>query len=247
LAIDFERIYGTDLVYHKDCWKLCGDGHCCTFSRHKSRFKLIGTPAAQQLPLLPGEYAFLRDKGWLSQYRDHELRSFDLDFHGRRLSVESLVGHSSGCLCKHDVRTTICRLYPFLPVLDLDGRLRDLDLLFGSFEVLEELQGTGRYCRIEKVDPQEFAKFAAISREIGTDPVSAFYVAAYRTALRHVHQRLADMGRGKQDVDYFRLYEMSLIRSKLIDRATFDQQLLELALLYEERYGDAFRLGAAAR
>ena len=56
----FETIYSTDLVYAPDCWKLCGDAHCCNFMRYKSKMSILGKNLFQELPLLPGEFEFLR-------------------------------------------------------------------------------------------------------------------------------------------------------------------------------------------
>ncbi len=69
---EFEQIYATDLVYVPECWKLCGDAHCCNFARYKSRFKMIGCTPFQELPLLPGEYEFLASKNWLNQFGEHD-------------------------------------------------------------------------------------------------------------------------------------------------------------------------------
>jgi hypothetical protein len=41
MAIDFDKIYATDLVYRPGCWQLCGDAHCCNFNRYRARFKII--------------------------------------------------------------------------------------------------------------------------------------------------------------------------------------------------------------
>ena len=56
----FDRIYATDLVYAPDCWKLCGNAHCCNFSRYKSQMSILGHQRSQEIPLLPGEFDFIR-------------------------------------------------------------------------------------------------------------------------------------------------------------------------------------------
>ena len=64
LIASFDKIYSTDLVYAKDCWQLCGNGHCCNFTRYKSQFTMIGKSHYQELPLLPNEYEYLQHKGY---------------------------------------------------------------------------------------------------------------------------------------------------------------------------------------
>src|SRR3954468_4396817 len=77
----FERIYVTDLTFVPDCWKLCGDAHCCSFSRYKAKFRMIARTPFQELPLLPGEYEFHLAKGWLKQFEpfEHRVIEFPID------------------------------------------------------------------------------------------------------------------------------------------------------------------------
>lgn len=242
MPVNFERIYSTDLVFQPDCWKLCGDAHCCSFQRYKSRFRLIGNPPGGQLPLLPGEYAWLQSNGLVKEFREHEHRVVIHEFHGRLLRIETMVGKEAFCQCTQGSRTAICRLYPLLPQFDDEGRLTGASLSFGSFELLEELQQLERACKITQVPITELNKFLAIAEEIGRDPVTLFYTRAYALTLEHIRHRLPALHATRQDSDFFATYEMSLIRGKLIDQEALDAELTELAERFERRYGAAFRL-----
>ncbi len=88
----FERIYATDLRYVPDCYKLCGDAHCCNFSRYKQKFAFMGRSHFQELPLLPGEFEFLRDQGYLAQFQDHELRQISKSRRARSVTARSFRG-----------------------------------------------------------------------------------------------------------------------------------------------------------
>jgi hypothetical protein len=123
----FDVVYETDLVYVSDCWKLCGDAHCCSFSRYKSRFKMIARTPFQELPLLPGEYDYLRARGWDAQFGEHEHKVVEFSVGDLEIRAESIVSYKSGCACDHDTRPTICRLYPLLPVYDARGALVGVD------------------------------------------------------------------------------------------------------------------------
>ena len=112
----YEQIYATDLVYQADCWQLCGDPHCCSFARHKTRFPLLGRlRPGQELPLLPGEYDFLQVNGWTAQFGEHDRRTVDYDFGPACVRLDTIVSRRPNCACDHGTRTTICRLYPLLP------------------------------------------------------------------------------------------------------------------------------------
>ena len=242
MAINFERIYATDLMFVPDCWKLCGDGHCCSFQRYKVRFKLIGAPPVGHLPLLPGEHTWLRESGLLDKMRGPEHRVETYEFNGRRLQLETLIAKEPMCFCTHETRTTVCRLYPLLPLFDDEGHLTGASATFGSFEVLEELEKLERACKITHMPLGEADKFAIIAGEIARDPVALYYARAYAMTLDHVRQRLPELRAARKDSSYFTTYEMSLVRGKLIDQAFLSRELTAMAERFEQRYGAAFSL-----
>lgn len=242
MTINFERIYATDLVFQPDCWKLCGDAHCCSFQRYKKKFRLIGSPPGGQLPLLPGEYDWLRNQGLLGDFREHEHRVTTHTFGSRRLQIEAMVAKDAYCQCKQATRTTICRLYPLLPLFDEAGRVIGVDPVFGSFEMLEELQQLDRACKITEIPISELNKFLTIAEEIGNDPITLYYARAYAMTMQHVKDRLPELHAARKDSDYFSTYEMSLIRRQLIDQTSLDAELTVLAERFERRYGAAFSL-----
>ena len=242
MAVNFERIYTTDLVFQPDCWKLCGDAHCCSFQRYKKKFRLIGSPPGGQLPLLPGEYDWLRTQGFLGDFREHEHRVVTHTFGGRSLQIETMVAKEAHCQCSQATRTTICRLYPLLPIFDEAGRVIGANPVFGSFELLEELQQLERACKVTQIPIGELNKFLVISEEIGRDPVALYYAHAYSLTMQHAKQRLPALHADRKDSDYFSTYEMSMIRSRLIDWVELDTELAALAERFEHRYGATFKL-----
>jgi hypothetical protein len=201
---------------------------------------LIGTPPHHQLPLLPGEYDWLRERGWLKNFKKHEHRVTTYEFSGRRIHSETLVSLESGCPCSHSTRTTICRLYPVLPQFEHTGQITGIDLEFGSFEVLENLQGLERACRIAEVPLSEINKLLSICNAIARDPLTLFYVQAYSATKDHVRNRLHSIV--SVGGDFFASYESALIRKRLIEKSQLDAELTAIALRFEAHYGTAFTL-----
>jgi len=237
----FDEIYATDLRYWQDCWKLCGDAHCCSFSRYKARFQLIARTSFQELPLLPGEYEYLASKGWLSQFGDFDHKVFEFPLNPGRMRVESIISRRPHCACDHDTRPTICRLYPLLPVYDIDGALIGTDSL-GVYEDLEALQGLEPACRLTSLPFSELQKFLKIASAIGRSALALFYIMAYRLTKEHVRARLMDAHRRGSGVDIFALFERKLLRGQLIDEDALASELRSLADSFQLRYGERFRL-----
>lgn len=236
----FDTIYSTDLVYLRDCWTLCGDAHCCSFSRYKARFKLIAQGSFQELPLLPGEYQYLQERGWLAQFGDFDHKVIEYSLDHRTLRVESIISRKPNCACDHDTRPTVCRLYPLLPVFDVDGRVTRLDS-FGIYEELEKLDHLEPACRLTGLPFTEFQKFLTISSEISRHPKTLYYMSAYRITKEHIRSRL------KRAVDVycassFSLFERGILRKTLFDHSHLKSQLASLADEFHMRYGSGFSL-----
>ena len=236
----FEKIYATDLVYVSNCWKLCGDAHCCSFARYKAKFRLIARTPFQELPLLPGEYEYLQAKGWLAQFGDHDHKVVEYPLDGGNLRVESIISRRPLCACDHDTRPTICRLYPLLPVFTIDGALLEVESV-GLYELLEEIEGLAPACQLTALPFNELQKLLVITGELARHPIFLYYLAAYRQTKAHVQSRLLSV-KAKQSGTAFALFESLLIRKNLIDHATLKAQLDDLLNQFRIQYGGHFQI-----
>ncbi|MGL5077353.1 MAG: hypothetical protein ACRDBG_16205 [Waterburya sp.] len=234
----FERIYQTDLVYIPDCWQLCGDAHCCSFARYKKKFKIIARTPFQELPLLPGEYEFLNSKGWLQQFGDHDRKIIEFPIEGYSLKIESIVSRKPNCACEHNIRPTICRLYPLLPIFDITGQLIGTEPM-GIYEEMERIAGLETACKLTSLPFDQIDKFLAIIVELSKNPIHLYYLEAYRITKQQVSKRLAARcSSSKRDV--FTAFESGFIRQNLLDSEWLRTELSELARRFKARYGDRF-------
>jgi hypothetical protein len=241
----YERLYAIDLVYQPACYKLCGDAHCCSFTRHKQHFRVLGKRPFQELPLLPGEYDFLAARGLLAQFGEHERKASAYPLcDGSALSVDAIVSYrTGGCVCEHATRPLVCRLYPLLPVLDEVGRLHGIEP-FGVYEELELLSGQSPACRIASLPFDQLTLFLEVVRLLAEAPLVAFHLAAYRLAKRHVAARLS-VAR-KPDENVFAQFEWALLRKRLFDHTALRAELGLLANRYRNYWGERFVLGTEA-
>ncbi len=236
----FERIYETDLVYVPDCWQLCGDAHCCSFARYKKKFKILASTPFQELPLLPGEYEFLNSKGWLQQFGDYDHKIIEFPLKEYSLKIESIVSRKPNCACEHDIRPTICRLYPLLPIFDITGQLIGTESI-GIYEEMERIAGLETACQLTSLPFDQIDKFLAIIVELSKNPVHLYYLEAYRITKQQVSKRLAaKCSSSKRDV--FTLFESGFLRQNLLDSEWLRTELSDLARRFKARYGDRFQL-----
>ncbi|HTU60043.1 MAG TPA: hypothetical protein VMF89_16435 [Polyangiales bacterium] len=237
----YERLYGIDLVYQPDCYKLCGDAHCCSFARHKQHFRILGKRQFQELPLLPGEYDFMAARGYLRQFGEYERKAHAYPLgDGRALYVDSIVSYrQGGCVCDHDTRPVVCRLYPVLPVMDEVGRLGAIEP-FGVYEELEVVAQQEAACQIRSLPLAQLELWLSFGRTLAESPLVAFHLAAYRLAKRHVAGRLAEARKPGENV--FAQFEWALLRKRLFDHAALRAELVALADRYRDHWGERFVL-----
>jgi hypothetical protein len=230
----YDTVYATDLVYVKDCWKLCGDAHCCSFQRYKSRYRIIAQAPFQELPLLPGEYAYLQQRGWAKQFQpyEHKVQTFEVD--GRTLTHESIVSRRPGCACDHATRPTICRLYPLMPQFDLEGRLIGVEQT-GIYEEMERIGGLAPACQLTQLPFAQMDAFLTLTGALAKSPLLTLYLEAYRLTKAHVAGRLAERV-GQTGKDVFAAFEGALLRNALVDKPGLHAALSELMQRYDQRW-----------
>lgn len=239
----FEKIYRTDLVYVPDCWQLCGDAHCCSFSRYKKKFKIIARTPFQELPLLPGEYEFLDSKGWLKQFGDYDHKIIEFPIDGYSLKVESIVSRKPNCPCEHNIRPTICRLYPLLPIFNIEGQLIGTESI-GIYEAMEHIAGLEAACRLNSLPFEQMNKFLTIIVELSRNPLHLYYLEAYRITKQQISKRLA-ASCSSSNRDVFTVFESGFIRGNLLDIEKLRVELSQLARRFKDKYGDRFCLDKA--
>jgi hypothetical protein len=243
----FDTVYATDLVYVKDCWKLCGDAHCCSFQRYKGRYRILARTPFQELPLLPGEWAWLQSRGWTSQFEpfEHKVQAFEVD--GRILRHETVVSRRPGCACDHATRPTICRLYPLLPRFAPDGRLEGVEGA-GIYEDMERIGGLAPACELRHLPFDQLTPFLRLCAALSRSPLLLFHLEAYRLAKQHVAgtlaRRVADGGK-----DVFQVFEMGLLRQALVDGPALRAEITALMRDFDRRWpgwDETIRAPAAA-
>ena len=241
----FEQIYSIDLIFRPNCWTLCSDAHCCHFSRYKTP----GDPAFHEIPLLPGEWDFLNRTGHIRQYADYRRLELEVKLTTGVLAYESLRIPAAQCPCTHDIRPTICRLYPLLPVYSATAGLVGVDTRVTLFDVIEEVLDLPRACRIGEIPLGELQKFMELTRVLGSEPVLVFHLMAYKLVKdvlrKYLLKTVATSGRptGSREAiaDRITALQRDLV-VKGVDWGAVHAALNDLGNQFRSIYGLSFRL-----
>lgn len=237
----FDHIYATDLTYVPDCYKLCGDAHCCNYTRYKQQFVFGRKQHSQELPLLPGELEYLTEKNFLGQFEDYSVREVDFPIAQGVIRYRAIVSKRRGCACNHETRPAACRLYPLFPQYDVSGAVVGVEDGGGIYDDLERIGRLPRACQVSSVPVGAMSKFIALAAHLGSDPIVAFHMEAFRMA-RAAAAASVEAAVGTSGRSVFRTFETLLLRSQLFDVAKLRADLEALCSRFAARHGDRFRL-----
>src|ERR1700682_507219 len=126
--IPWEAIHRHDFIYEDQCWTTCNGGFCCSNNHPDLAFQLITTHGTTII-YLEDEYQWLTRHGTAPgpQNIGSMPNSLIFDFGGPRpISLVQLPCRLLG-LCKGVIdKPLLCKLYPMLPVLAIDGSLESV-------------------------------------------------------------------------------------------------------------------------
>jgi hypothetical protein len=174
-------------------------------------------------------------------FGDFEHRVIDYPLNSGKIKADFIVSRNKNCACEHSTRTTVCRLYPLLPIYDIDGKMTGVDRHFGIFEEIEQIDGIERACKITNVPFDEVSKFFDIATEIGKSPKAVFYITAYSMAKAHARQQLA-MGKKTSGMSALALLERAFLSRRLLNQDVLRPQIEALAVKFKQHYGERFVL-----
>jgi hypothetical protein len=244
----YDQIYRTDLVFREGCWRLCGDAHCCHFARYKPQL----TQGFHEIPLLPGEWEYLNTTGYIRQYGDYRRLTLGVQLRVGSLVYESLRISTTHCPCSHDIRPTICRLYPLLPIYSATAGLIGVDTRVTIFDIIEEALDLPRSCKIDEIPLNELQKFMTLTRALGSEPVLVFHLMAYKLVKdvfqNALLQKLSLEGTAAMPAEQgalFMAYQQDLV-TKVVDWSSVKAQLNELGDSFRRLHGSSFTLASPA-
>ena len=188
----------------------------------------------------------MRARGFERDFGEFEHRVIDFELTRGVMKLEFLVSRGKTCACQHATRTTVCRLYPLMPVFTDDCRLTAFDTLFGMFEHIERLDVLPRACQVENIPFGEMNKLLTICIAIAANPTQVFYFMAFELAKAHAAEKIVLARRrvpaGRQ-VSSFRIFQGLYALKQLLDADVVRRQLDALADRFAELHGERFSIG----
>lgn len=177
--IDWQALYSRDYILVPDCWQGCG-GYCC------GNFLAGDTslPGGNEVvvPFLPGEYAHHLALGGIAQSTRVVSQDYVLP-DGSPFTAHFLRCSARGRCEPHGARPLVCRIYPYFPLVDIDGAIEGFE--YGSLMDLFFPGPATHPCTLVRESGEEIK--ARLSRELAPalahpELVFAFALARLITA-----------------------------------------------------------------
>lgn len=236
----WEQIESTVFAWEDNCWLTCG-GYCCG-TTHPEEFQFRILPLdASAIVYLGDEYDWMVRNG-KAPPADMKKREFSFDFGGPKpLRIVVVDCHLKG-LCSDCVTKPLqCRIYPFIPVFDIEGELQDL--YPGSMYDLTYLKsGDKTPCTVWHLKREVYLSQWKNSEVIDLlkHPMLQFYFAAYKVFADIYLEVLSrdESIASLRGADFWSRWEMLYLGRRLFDTPRIKEELKALYLVYSRKYGD---------
>jgi len=242
---DWNRIFQEEFIARERCWETCGGGYCCKPHRVQRNFSFLRSQGVE-LPLLPGVYHYLTARRRLQRGFEETMTSHRITLpNGIHFPIYRTVCNLDGLCSDHAHRPLICRLYPWVPVPNLDGSLDRVEPAALIDLYWDELQGAHNPCSIGLLTRSEEDSYRHLAAELFRDPQNIFYMKAaslYKAAIKTgMLEGYPHLLAGSTE-NFFSAWEKLLVLGKLYKPQDILVALAELYDALKDQWGDTFSL-----
>lgn len=118
--IDWAKIYKNEFLFFEKCYTECGS-YCCK-NELNGEYALLKRKSVV-LPMLEGEYAYYKSQGGISKLQASKVKKEVFSLKDKALTLYYLTCDCFGECNPHCLRPLLCRMYPYFPSVDLEGRI----------------------------------------------------------------------------------------------------------------------------
>jgi hypothetical protein len=240
--VPWEKIHRQTFLAEDRCWTTCNGGFCCSNNHPDFQFQLIPTEGTTIL-YMEEEHRWLAQNGRVFDPATPEgtPRYVSIDFGGPRpLSILQmpcrLLGKCTGVIDK----PLLCKLYPMLPVLDVDGGLETIQPA-SIFELTMHVLGMKTPCTVVDKVQHYWHKWknAPEHLEALNHPYIIFHLQAAKHFADIYAEKLqqSEALRGLRGKLFWRMWEIEYLLGGLIDAELLAGMIRSTYEALVERHG----------
>mgnify|MGYP006066973895 CR=1 FL=1 len=171
--IYWEKVFNTEFIVEAGCYKTC-NSFCCRWDSPDMAFRII--PKGGTLFYLPKEYAYISQYGKVTENNPFIMKAklFDKEIY----LYYKHCNDDNNCNVKFS-RSLYCKLYPFLPVFDINGTLTDLKYI-SVYDVTADIIGQKTPCYVIDLKEKYLKYWQENPEKISLlkEPYTLFYLMA---------------------------------------------------------------------
>jgi hypothetical protein len=244
-TVNWEALSNLSFVYEDNCWQGC-KADCCQSELPDANFKFIKNPGTW-IFYMPEEYKYYKNLGKVPSLNRS---SSDLrDVHITLTNGLKISGFWCHCeyegLCRKDIEPPLlCKLVPFLPVMNIDGKLESISMInfldttisaMGFDERCSVLNKKEKYLTLWRNNPDLIEPLR--------HPYILFYLMATNQLIENYKETLLNhpvLGQ-KNGTAFWNAWEIEYVTGRLFDKPKAMSTLQRLYEKFTKKY-DGFCL-----
>lgn len=229
----WEAISNTEFIFEKGCYNTC-NSHCCRWDTPDLPLTII--PKGGTLFYLPKEYEYISKYGKVTNVPPYKMKT---NFLNKELFIYyKHCNDDNNCNIKFS-RSLYCKLYPFLPVFDIEGSLIDLKYI-SVYDVTYDIIKQKSPCYVKDLKEKylEMWKHKDSTINLLKNPYTLFYIMVgnilhdnYIETL-NANQNLINLN-GKE---FWKKWEKLYLAGKLINKNKLEKDIEKLYNTFNVRY-----------
>ncbi len=229
----WEQVFNAEFIFEKGCYNTCSS-FCCRWNTPDMPLNLI--PKGGTLFYLPQEYEYIRTYGKVTDLEPYKMTANIFD--KTMMLYYKHCNDDSNCNIKFS-RSLYCKLYPFLPVFDIDGNLIDLKYI-SVYDVTFQLVGQKTPCYVIDLKDKYMTMWHNEPDIIKLlkEPYTLFYLMAGSI----VHDNYVKTITSNKSLielkgaQFWKKWEKLYLAGRLIDKKQLENDLENLYTLFKNRY-----------
>lgn len=228
----WEKISNSEFIFESQCYKTCLS-FCCRWGNNGTPLKII--PAGGTLFYLPQEFRYLQKYGKIT---DKPL--YKMSIKTDNVNLEILYKHctdDSNCNILFS-RSLYCKLYPFLPVFNIEGKVIDIKYI-SVYDVTYDFTGNKTPCYVKDLKNKylDYWQNDDYNITLLKEPYIMFHLMVANIIHDNYLETLKNSSlKDLAELDFWKKWEKLYLAGRLIDKNKLKQDIDNLYYEFTKRY-----------
>jgi len=225
----WNKVYEKEFIFAPECYKSC-NSYCCNnfFGEY---FSFLDKEAVI-LPLIDEEYEVYKKRGGIKNITETKKEITFND--NKKLTLYLLKCKEHGLCSPHNNRPFICRIYPYLPKVDLEGNIEGL--LYASL-IDNIIEKNYHPCPLTK---QNDIKEELLNnlKDIKFTPKTILALKLAELLIIYLQKEIKEFINEKNKALVIKKFEKIFLGNKIFKNEQFKKEANEIYMKMKKRYGE---------